>query len=178
MNGSQGAGDVRVAAFAAQVRAYVALIDDAEKVEPIELLRACSRILPRLYAEALELPDIESSDELEEVAVKSPFERLSRILAPVSLYWTVFDPYEKPDVELAGSLADDLAGIYLDLCRPLRDFDAGDIGNAVWAWRFNMKVHAGLHLLQGLHAIHWILHPRGWPEPSAPPASSNEAGQP
>lgn len=160
-------------AFADRVRAYVAWIDGADGIEPLEFLRECSRLLPRLYAEALDLPSLQPDDRKPAV-VASPLKALQRYLAPVDMYWTVFDPYERPDSELVGSIADDLADIYLDLRRPLVDFDAGAVGSAVWAWRFNMQVHAGEHLLQALHAMHWILHTHGWPRADLP----NEAGQP
>ena len=164
--------DPRVESFAGLAREYVRLIDRASELDPLELLGSCLKLLPRLYADALDLPDMEPTNRpTGELA--SPFKTLERILGPGDWYWMVFDPYEVPEAHLVGSLADDLADIYLDLGRPLADFDAGAFGDAAWGWRFNMRMHAGEHVIGAMGAIHWIVHSHGWP-PSKPDAQAGK----
>lgn len=66
---------------------------------------------------------------------------------PVNGYWDVFDPLLEAEKEpVWNSLADDLADIYQDIKEDLVLFDAGQVEEAVWQWRFHFLIHWGKHL--------------------------------
>ena len=89
--------------------------------------------------------------------VESPVHRPGHLLGRHDSYFEVFDPYvDEPPV--VGSLADDLADIYLDLARPLRLFDRGRVADATWEWVFSMRSHCGDHLVDALRATHRALN--------------------
>jgi hypothetical protein len=82
---------------------------------------------------------------------KRVLERFSHL--PVEGYWDVFDPLKETE-SLWNSLADDLADIYRDIKECLLLFDAGQVDEAVWQWRFNFLIHWGHHLTGAQRAIH------------------------
>lgn len=144
--------------FVALVRQYLALVDGAEDTSAHELLTYSARLLPRIYAAGLELPDVSLADEVEASdEVVSPMSKLGRLFGRFDVYFEVFDPVFEQDA-VASSLSDDLADIYLDLARPLAAFDAGQQGDAVWQWRFNIRGHCGDHIVDALRAIHRLVN--------------------
>jgi hypothetical protein len=144
--------------FVSFVRQYEALIDGAAQARPYDLLASCARLLPRIYAAGLDLPDLYADRDIEETSlVSSPMSALLTLLGAVDRYFEVFDPvYDREAI--AASLSDDLADIYLDLVRPLRQFDAGLQSEAVWQWRFNVRGHCGDHIVDALRAIHRLVN--------------------
>lgn len=140
------------------VREYVSLIDRCESSSAHELLTACSRLLPRLYAAGLELPDAEPTlTDVEFPAPPSALGKLQALLGRFDLYHEVFDPVSEED-SIPASLADDLADVYLDLARPLAGYDSGATADAIWEWRFSMQGHCGDHLTDSLRVIHRLIH--------------------
>ena len=142
---------MRVAvSFAELARAFVRLVDGAADGET--LLDELRLLLPRLYAAGWELPDAEPTAE---DPVEAPVARLATQL-PADLYHAVLNPWGLPeDASLGvGSLADDLADLYAELAGPLQAWDAGRADDAIWAWRFAMRGHAGDHLIGALGAVH------------------------
>jgi hypothetical protein len=103
----------------------------------------------------LELPDVEPQSSEPEPS-SAPCPPVDLRLGAWDLYFTVFDPLET-SVPVTASLADDLSDIYADLAPPLRAFDAGRYLDAIWAWRFALRGHAGQHLVRALRAIHRML---------------------
>jgi len=135
--------------FVQLVREYVTTIDRASQSQPHELLSSCARLLSRIYSAGLDLPDVQPTDDDVDAEVASPMAKLTSLFGRYDNYFEVFDPFvdEKPVV---GSLADDLADIYLDLARPLAAFDAGRTSDALWTWKFNLQGHCGDHLVDAL----------------------------
>ena len=107
----------------------------------------------------MELPDVEpTTDDLSsEGNVASPMTTLQPLFGRYDGYFEVYDPYVE-DEPVMSSLADDLADIYLDLARPLGAFDTGNVADAVWSWRFNVRGHCGDHLVDALRAIHRLVN--------------------
>jgi hypothetical protein len=155
-------GDERAAAFAAAARRYVAAVDSAPERDPELLLGDLAALLPVLYEAALQLPDVagevdEPSGEARVTAGqwKDVFDRLQEGLPGDDYYWTVEPSIEEEPVELAGSLADDLADIYADV-KPGLDFVAagGSTSSAAREWRLSFWSHWGTHAVEALRVIH------------------------
>lgn len=139
--------------FVALVREYVELVDRASAIPAYAFLRSCARVLPRIYATGLDLPDVEPGDEDVAVVVASPLADIKNLLGSFDYYSEVFDPYFDEKLVVA-SLSDGLADIYLGLAEPLGAFDAGRTADAIWEWRFNLRGHCGDHLVDAMRAIH------------------------
>jgi hypothetical protein len=106
------------------------------------------------------LPDVDVSDVVaagQRDDVSSPMGVLAKLLGRVDRYFEVYDPIYDQEA-LASSLSDDLADIYLDLARPLRQFDAGQHTDAIWEWRFAVRGHCGDHIVDALRAIHRLVN--------------------
>jgi hypothetical protein len=151
-----------VADFVLLTREYIATIDSGATTRPHSLLSTCARLLPRLYAEGLELPDLDPGDaDTPDVEIARPrglrlgrFDGYSLVYDP---YVRLFDPADEgPSV--MGLLTDDLYDIYMDLARPLAKYDAGRTEEAVWDWKFTMRSHAGDHVVNAMRAIHRAIH--------------------
>jgi hypothetical protein len=75
-------------------------------------------------------------------------------------YWEVFDPYDLAH-PVQGSLADDLADVFIDLDEGLRRWDRADFDlrrAIVWEWRFSYENHWGRHAIGAMRAIHALLY--------------------
>jgi hypothetical protein len=72
----------------------------------------------------------------------------------------IFDPYDEDDTTpVAGSLADDVADIYLTLRGGLDLVEAGKPrGAALWEWKFGFDEHWGRHAAHALSAVHALNH--------------------
>ena len=57
----------------------------------------------------------------------------------------------------AGSVVDNLGGIYRDVARGLVLFEAGNHDEALWEWGFNFRTHWGEHATGVLRALHAYL---------------------
>lgn len=74
-------------------------------------------------------------------------------LGDKDLYWEVFDPYVEAN-PVAGSLAEDVLDVYRDIRRGLTLWDASQMQNAIWEWRFGFDAHWGDHAIDALRALH------------------------
>jgi len=118
-------------------------------------LRCAQRLLPRLYASALDLPHGVPADAERHVqgalTYDAAFRRFGAL--PINMYATcdpLVVPCEEPGV---GDVADDLADIYADLHRGLAMYRAGDTDAAAWEWSFNFRAHWGDHAVGALAAL-------------------------
>jgi hypothetical protein len=142
--------------FIGDVRAYVELIDSCDMLEPRQLLMRAAELLCRIYSAGIRIEATTPSDDKLRPGRPSPLRSLSMRLGPLDLYFGVFNARVQ-DEPVVGSLADDLADIYLDLSMSLDDFDAGHHDDATWGWRFALRGHTGDHLTHAIPAIHAIL---------------------
>ena len=151
---------MKVDDFVALVHEYRALVDGAADSKVHAFLTSCARLLPRIYAAALELPDVEPDTEDIDSGVESPMDRLAVRIGRYDYYWEVFDPRIDGDEErvVCGQLSDDLADVYLDLVDPLASFEAGRVADAVWSWKFGLRSHYGAHIVSAMRAIHVLIH--------------------
>lgn len=125
--------------------------------EPINESEA-ERWLARLHTNALELPNVEPTDDLgpPEVPEEAAAAAKARI-APLwgSYYRMVFNPSPTEDeAPVVGDFGDDLQDIYLDLRRGLALLNRGEAENAIWHWKFSHQSHWGRHATAALHALH------------------------
>lgn len=141
--------DVAVQQFVDAARRFCTFIETASKTD--DRLRAVAVLLAELYAAALQLPDLASADDYEPADVKREQPEWQ---SPEGLdvYWEVFDPY-KFDEPVAASLRDDLLDVYRDVQGGLDLYDAGQVAEAVWTWRFYREAHWGDHAVDALRAL-------------------------
>jgi Domain of unknown function (DUF5063) len=144
--------------FIGLVQEYLAVIDGAGETTPHTLLSKCALLLPQIYSLGLQLPDVKPTDnEVEWADVPSPMSTLVGLLGKYDMYGEVFDPVSD-DESTKSSLGDDLADIYLDLKRPLLEFEGGKANDAIWSWKFNISGHCGDHIVDALKVIHRLVH--------------------
>ena len=134
-----------VVGFLELVREFCAFIETAAQVDARErILRARVQVAELVHA-ACRLPsgDADGPDVDQEVSTPTDWP---------DVYHEVFDPYvDEPPV--CGSLSDDLLDIYRDLKRGLVAYDAGQVGAAVWEWRFHFDHHWGDHAVDALRYL-------------------------
>ena len=170
MNSPELSTNPAVLGFHEAATACCQLIRAHRETEFGAFLASLERTLVRLYAAALELPDVDAeSEELLPTAGTSEermvlFQSLNAYLEPYSYYWEVYDPIVRQDGDiLAGGLGDDLSDIYYDLRTGLEVWNPRDpirTADVVWDWRFGFESHWGQHLVDGLRALHWMRHVR------------------
>ena len=139
--------------FVREARAYCRFVETASELVLAERLRAARERLLGLYMAALALPSVEPDDTdappSPNVAASWPG------FAGKDVYWEVFDPYEHDATDpVAGSLTDDVLGVYGDIKPGLTLWDASQEQNAIWEWRFNFDSHWGDHAIDALRALH------------------------
>ena len=161
--------------FSAVARRFCAVVDSASGFEKKELLSQFYRILPKLIDEAIHLPDVELSDNDEQIKKNTNgasrrkarqgeqewgqlYNLLKEKLGDWDSYWQVFDPTEDTEA-IFGSLADDLADIYRDVKEGivLRETGEVPVENIVWTWRLTFGYHWGNHAMDALRTIHFRL---------------------
>ena len=119
-----------------------------------------TRHLARLYAAAIELPDVELGEEDEAPDCHVPDDLSARVLKsfadlPFQYYREIFDPdADKDEDAVVGDLADDLTDIYIDLKRGLMILETGTETAAVFDWRCSFGFHWGRHATSALRALH------------------------
>jgi len=73
---------------------------------------------------------------------------------PFDYYNLHLKPFEIPSDEVGiGSLCDDLADIYRDLCEGLDLYAQGYLEDACFYWALNYRSHWSIHALQALSAL-------------------------
>ncbi|MEW5847984.1 MAG: DUF5063 domain-containing protein [Myxococcota bacterium] len=146
-----------VGRFVELARMYCAFVEKAHTAAPAALLRDTARHLASLYAAALQLPDLGSSDDADPPDVPTP--RWPGF-AEHETYWEIFDP-AKEDKAVVGSLTDDVMDVYSDVKSGLlllEDRKPSAVANAVWHWRFTLATHWGDHAVDALRALQRALH--------------------
>ncbi len=142
--------------FIGRVREYVQLIESFGSMPLLRFLARVAELLTKLYSATWTIEPTRPTDEAVVARRPSPLKQLAERLGAFELYFCVFGARVR-DEPVVGSLADDLADIYLDLAGALDKFDAGRHDDAVWDWRFALRGHAGDHLVRALPALHAIL---------------------
>jgi hypothetical protein len=164
--------------FASIAREFCGVIDSAPNLDKTELLLEVYKILPRLIVEAINLPDVELSDDESQEEETKKWQARSRMSlssaqwdqlheslkekpGEVTLYWEVWDP-TKHSEPIYGSLADDFADIYRDLKEGLNLSEAHQAlpEDNIWEWRLGYYSHWGKHAIDALRTIHFLLETR------------------
>ena len=74
---------------------------------------------------------------------------------PFKNYSEIFDNTVVPPEEpVVGDISDDLADVYRDLKEGLMSWDAGNRGDAQFAWALGFRSHWGEHATSAIRAIH------------------------
>ena len=96
--------------------------------------------------------DIESkSEECVKLSVK-----LRKVFGNLDRYWDVFDQTQK-EGPVNGSLANDIAEIYMDLKEALSLLGNGtDLNDVYWQWRLDFRSHWGRHAGSALRFLLYI----------------------
>jgi len=164
---------------------FVVVIDRRDEYSRDQLLMRVQALLPALYSAGLELPsepkktsdDESDSGPADNLGATEQFierwkplyDGLGAKLADWNHYRLIYDPYDPPtEPEVTGCLADDLAGIYLDLLDGEELWAREEFAEAVWGWQFAFESHWGRHVTGALRAIHALAEESvGFPRPSS-----------
>jgi hypothetical protein len=132
---------------------------EAESLGPTPQ-RTAAAWLARLYAAALQLPDVEP--ETEDSKPDLPVNDLEKAKRNFAQFWgqryrQVFDPRpDNEEVPVIGDLGDDLSGVYDDIKASLILYDRGSVVDAAWQWKFDHETHWGHHAVGALFGIHHL----------------------
>jgi hypothetical protein len=120
-------------------------------------------LLPRLYAAALALPQVEpdTADQAGRQVTHDDWRALYTDLAERLGHWDSYidvgDPYDEANREpMRMSLADDLADIYQDVKNGLmteKSLSAVRPNDVLWTWRFEFGSHWAEHAARALRAL-------------------------
>jgi hypothetical protein len=151
---------IRLSAFSDAALGFCTVIDGAAAIGPVQLLRRLERALPVLHQRLLELPKVTLGERDDDTPGRSDkewaalYQSLKNALGKYDAYRTVFDS-KNPEAEaIHGSLADDLADIYLEVLLPIRAWKQGaDPICVTWELRLLFYSHWGSHLLSAQKAI-------------------------
>jgi hypothetical protein len=164
-------GSPQLQAFATVAKDYVSIIDAREGKTAEHLLAQIEPQLLRLYSRILDVPlTFPPNDRTEDLFPSSAgsalHRSLSKQLGAFDVYRAIFDPYETAsEAPVTGSLADDLADIYGDLRRGLERWEARDLEEATYEWRFGFEFHWGRHAASALNAIFALHFEHRWSDP-------------
>lgn len=155
-NAEAGSIEDAAAGFAALARRYCAFIDTMHSLAPTRRVVDAIPFLADLVASAVGLPQGVDVTEAEVERANAP--RVD--LGTFDYYYEVFDPFIRDELVI-GSLADDLADIYVDLREGIDLLEAGHPNDAVWQRRFDYENHWGDHAVDALRALHRLATGRG-----------------
>ena len=126
---------------------FIRFVDDSDALAREAFVREIQPIVLDVYAAGIVLEHDYSGDELE------PSERMT-----ADEWWSLYRRLQRQlgnfDSIVDGSLSDDIADIYRDLIAGFVPFDSGDVGEAVWEWRFGFDSHWGRHAAHAVYALH------------------------
>jgi Domain of unknown function (DUF5063) len=162
--------------FGVLANKFCAVIDSASNIQRAELLVKVYRMLPTLIGEAMHLPDVESRDnDGQKIEANSSrgllagagqhqrewenlYNSMKENLGDWDSYYKVFDPTQDKEA-LFGTLADDIADIYLDLKEglPFMETHPARPEEAIWIWRMLFYSHWGKHAMDAMLTIHFRL---------------------
>ena len=152
--------------FRDEATAFCVLIESHAEIPPASLMAEIHARLPRLYASALGLPEVEpdSSDGVDsplDAAVSAEIAaNLTAVLGKWNLYHFQFDPYENGASPVSSMIALDLVEIYEDVKGGLeseRLFAEARPRDVLWDWRFAFRSHWARHATTALAALHAVL---------------------
>jgi hypothetical protein len=158
--------------FRHAARAYCALIDRVKPGQGLdELVRPLHASVADVYAAALALSPLPVGDEDSQVATrahedwKELDDRLRGVLGRADRYYAIWDlEVSRPESVVEGSLADDLADIYLDLREGLALDEAGETPSALFEWRLGLWSNWGLHAANAIRELQLLREREGWTE--------------
>jgi hypothetical protein len=122
--------------------------------------RAISQWFARLYAEGLQLSEVEAEDGApQNLAADTSKVEAALIHLRGYHYREIFDPDPRLDEEpCVGDIGDDLLEVYRDIRRGLEIYRQGFPQAAEWEWAFNFRIHWGRHVAAALLALHGLVH--------------------
>jgi len=167
--------------FVEVVQQFCDVIERLESLPTPFFLERVDELLPLVYSRASGLPsypwddrdeDEEGGDNQLEARPtptrnhagewKELYERIAKKLGPHERYSLIFDPFDSQYREIIdGSLADDLASVYLDLKESFELYRSDDeeaLRQAIWDWRFGRKIHWGRHAVHAMSAVYSLFH--------------------
>jgi uncharacterized protein DUF5063 len=149
-------------AFAALAEQFIKLLDDRERLTRAELLTRVHRLLPTLYAAGIALPEVHPDADVAErriagEVVQALRHSLGTKIGDGDLYAEIFDPRDLEAGPVNALLSDDLADIYGDLAKGLGHWKAGERDEAVWSWRFGLRIHWGEHATGAMRALYALV---------------------
>jgi hypothetical protein len=175
--------------FRSAATRLIDLLRDRKKYSTPDLLHHVHPLLAELYAAGFALPiKPESAYEDDDDDLDAPSPDPARVAQHTerwramfialedqigsrwNSYQEIFNPYaEPPEAPVTGSLADDLADIFLDLEDGEELWAEGKFDAAVWNWRFGFESHWGEHVTSALRALHTLaaVQDLGFVAPSA-----------
>ncbi len=139
------------------------LVDGYSKRSREQLVQELSVHLARLCEVGVRLPMVEPATEGVDAtpeAVTAHTEEwtklssgLRQVFGQLDGYWEIFEPTEKEEPVL-GSLANDIAEIYLDLKDALKLLESGNAPDDIhWDWRFEFHSHWSKHAASALKVL-------------------------
>lgn len=155
--------DPAIQAFVAAAREYCAWFA-APPLDGLSEAHALLRLLPSLYLAGVRLPrdpplPEEEAPERDAQPDGAVMPRRTESL-PFRYYGATLHPTDLDklfDVG-TGDLDDDVSSVWSDVATGLLHWDAGDVIEAVWHWRFEFENHWGEHAVDALRALHeWFV---------------------
>jgi len=169
MKAEQVIATIEFQEFIKSCRSYCEILERNEEIDSTEFLIAVQNLLTQLYAKAVNFrtveleTDVEFKREIEKEKFKKIMNRTSENIGQNQLYWTIFDPTENVfgnEPPVMGDLLDDLMDIYQDIKRELLVLDIDTVESresAVWGSNFLFWNHWGLHAIDAMRTIHYVL---------------------
>jgi hypothetical protein len=165
--------DSQIAPVLAAAHAFCELVE-SPGADASAWVEAMLPAVARLYASAVQLPELASSPDDPEIpesfrpsheAWKQHYDRIEALLGTSDIYWIYFDPTQgDPEGPVCGSLADDLSDIYRDVIPALRAVrELGDNYGQVALYDLTLSFanHWGVHAVSALRALHPLALLRG-----------------
>lgn len=172
-----------VKCFVKVAERFCEVVERLAALSKLEFLQEMDELLPLVYSSASGLPSYPWDDAARDEGhgtrqtpslMKSPaarghvakwkplYNQIANKLGRHERYSLVFDPVDLANREVIdGSLADDLAGIYMELKDGLdlyrRDVDEA-VRQAIWDWGFGRKIHWGRHAVHAMSTIYSLVH--------------------
>ena len=154
--------------FVESATAFCDIVEHCPVLTMHEFVRRVHRVLPTLYAAALQLPQVQVDNAeippstLTYSQVQQLRHEVASKLGQYNLYWEALHLFALiDDKELGvGEIADDLVDVYCDLKFGLAAFDTGStqrMQEAVWQWKFEFASHWGNHLVDALRVLHRLV---------------------
>ena len=153
-----------VISFIASAKRFCRFVEDSRSLPVSEFLMQSAKILPELYINGANLPEVETDSEdalahsITHDQWKILFDDLKDYFGKYDFYLETFDPTNlKEEGTVGSSLSDDLADIHRDIKNGLAMMGKIELNEIVWHWKFNFNIHWGDHLTDALRVIHRLV---------------------